>query len=76
MDNAISDPLNFVQRDQGWYVFADISDSSSDEDVKEDDLVSHEEIEYDETSHRNLLEGQSSLDISQNESYDSERISR
>jgi hypothetical protein len=45
-------------------VFAEIEESSSDESVKEDDLVSWESLEADEISQKNLLEGQSSMDVS------------
>jgi hypothetical protein len=79
LDNAISDPLNFVQRDQGWLVFSELSDDSSDEDVNEDDLIEKESIlndSDDKSSEKEFMSRGNSSGISGNESFDSERISK
>ncbi len=71
--------MNFVERDQGWLVFSELTDDSSDEDVNEEDLIEKESImddSEDKCSDKEFMSRHSSSGISGNESFDSERISK
>ena len=75
----MSDPITFVQKDQGWFAFSELSDDSSDEDVNEDDLIEKESIEDDmevKSSDNEFMSKGTSSGISGNDSFDSERISK